>query len=187
MSRLRHVGHPDFDTRLAENAQVLLAPASDEQRVRRVGVCEGRETDQQARGEDHMEACRTRHSDYLLRILGVVKILRGRALTVRGEARDLLRGRRLEAYLFAATLKHLNGDNCLPSNEELGRGRLPIDLLHTNGNRTELLNRVGPEPEPHAHLLDNDSLYRPPAGLVRGRGADYEPCVVVVKPDGNFP
>ena len=29
MSRLRHVGHPDFDTRLAENAQVLLAPAPE--------------------------------------------------------------------------------------------------------------------------------------------------------------
>ena len=99
----------------------------------------------------------------------------------------LLRARRLEADLFTATLKHLNRDNCVPPDEELGRGKLPIDPLHTNGNRTELLNRVGPEPEPHANLLDNGSLYRPPAGLVRGRGADYESCVVVVKPDGNFP
>ena len=103
-----------------------------------------------------------------------------------GEARGLLRGRRLAAYLFAAPLKHLNRDNCVPPNEELGRGKLPIDLLHTNGNRTELSNRVGPEPEPHANFLDNGSLYRPPAGLVCGRGADYEPCVVVVEPDGNF-
>ena len=38
---------------------------------------EGREPDQQARDEDHKEACRTPHTDYLLRILGVVKILRG--------------------------------------------------------------------------------------------------------------
>src|SRR5438128_10502418 len=104
---------------------------------------------------------------------------------VRREARGLLR-RRPEAYLFATTLKHLNRDNCVPPNEELGRGKLPIDLLHTNGNRTELSNRVGPEPEPHANFLDNGSLYRPPAGLVCGRGADYEPCVVVVEPDGNF-
>src|SRR5512145_388798 len=103
----------------------------------------------------------------------------------RREARGLL-GRRLEPYLFGAAFKPLNRDDCVPPNEELGRGRLPVDLLHTNGNRTELLNRVGPDPEPHANLLDDGSLYRPPTRLGRWRRADYEPCVVVVKPDGNF-
>src|SRR5206468_2894073 len=92
-----------------------------------------------------------------------------------------------EAYLFATTLKHLNRDDCVPPNEELGRGKLPVDLLRSNGSRTELLNRVGSEPEPHATLPDHGSLYGPPTGIIRWCGTDDEPRVVIVKPDGNFP
>jgi len=105
---------------------------------------------------------------------------------VRREAHGLLR-RRPEAYLFAATLKHLNRDDCVPPNEELGRGKLPVDLLRTNGSRTELLNRFGPEPEPYATLPDHGSLYGPPTWIIRWCGTDDEPRVVIVKPDGNFP
>ena len=105
---------------------------------------------------------------------------------VRREARGLLR-RRPEAYLFATTLKHLNRDDCVPPNEELGRGKLPVDLLRTNGSRTELLNRFGPEPEPYATLPDHGSLYGPPTWIIRWCGTDDEPRVVIVKPDGNFP
>ena len=98
-----------------------------------------------------------------------------------------LRRRRLEAYLFATTLKHLNRDDCVPPNEEFGRGKQPVDLLRTNGSRAELLNRVGPEPEPYTGLPDHSSLYGPPTGIISWRGADYEPRAVIVKPDGNLP
>jgi len=99
-----------------------------------------------------------------------------------------LRRRRLEAYLFATTLKHLNRDDCVPPNEEFGRGKQPVDLLRTNGSRAELLNRVGLEPEPYTGLPDHSSLYGPPTGIISSwRGADYEPRAVIVKPDGNLP
>src|SRR5438876_10462038 len=104
---------------------------------------------------------------------------------VRREAHGLLR-RRPEAYLFAATLKHLNRDDCVPPDEKLGRGKLPADLLRTNVTRTELLNRVGPEPEPHANLPDHGPLYGPPTGIIRWRSADYVPRVVIVKPNSNL-
>src|SRR2546428_2287339 len=57
----------DADDDLVE--VVVVPESSDEQRVRRVGACEGREPDQQARAEDHQEACPARPTHYLLRIL----------------------------------------------------------------------------------------------------------------------
>ena len=94
---------------------------------------------------------------------------------------------RLEAYLFADTLEHLNCDDSFPPNEKLGRGKLPIDLLHTNVSRTELVNSAGPEPEPHANFRGHGPLNGPATGISRWRGTDYEPRVLIMKPDGNFP
>jgi len=93
---------------------------------------------------------------------------------------------RLEAYLFTTTLEHLNRDNRVPPDEEFGGGKLPADLLRAAGDRTKLLNRVGPEPETHASFPDDGSRYGPPTRIVRWLGADNQPCLVVAEPDGNF-